>query len=352
MTPSSSLFEVQDIPNAGRGVIAKSLIPEDSLILESGPPAFSVIFQQYRRETCGFCFLWDRGRTLPVKNLGTAKFFCSEECQSRWLEEQGELGVESWRRLAAFVRAKGKGTNADELMAEGPRPDRMAIDVAWKEAEADAKILQESRFSMNPGLSTKASRKRAAAIQQKIGKTVDANMLSYFLDGILLHHKGSPLVQEVLSLARDDTPYRTENDLRNGCHSFLQLVSILPPELLSVLTPEVCRSMVQADNHNAFGIRGGGEDSEEYMGYGVYPCASYFNHSCKPNVKKRRIGRCWEFRAANNIAMGEECCISYLGGDEKDLSFTERQSRLEEVWGFACGCERCRREDGEQHCSS
>lgn len=42
MTPESSLFEVQDIPNAGRGVIARCHVPDDSLILESGPPAFSV----------------------------------------------------------------------------------------------------------------------------------------------------------------------------------------------------------------------------------------------------------------------------------------------------------------------
>lgn len=347
MTPVSSLFEVQEIPNAGRGVIARSSISDGALILQSGPPAFSVIFQQYRKETCAFCFLWDRGRTLPVKDSDTAKVFCSVECQSLWAEEQGELGLESWRRLASFVRGKGKGTNADELMAEGPKPDQGSIETAWKHAEVDSNILRESRLPTEPGRSTKASRKRVSALQQKIGRDVDANMLSYFLAGALLYHKGSPLVEEVLSLVRDNTPYRNEDDLRNGCNSFLQLVSILPSELLAVLTPQLCQTMVQADNHNAFGIRGGSEANEEYMGYGVYPCASYFNHSCQPNLKKRRIGREWEFRAAQDIAGGEECCISYLGGDEKDLGFVERQQRLQEVWGFACRCERCRKESGQ-----
>lgn len=347
MIPASSLFEVQDIPNAGRGVIAKCPIPAESLLLESGPPAFSVIFQQYKKETCAWCFLWDRGRTLPVKDLDTAKAFCSAECQSLWIEKQGEVGVEAWRLLAAFVRAKGKGTNADELMAEGPKPDQAMIDQAWSETEAHAKIVQESRSPPNSGQTTKASRKRIGALQQRIGKNVDANMLSYFLDGAILYYKRSKLVDEVMCLVKDDTPYRNENDLRNGCHSYLQLVSILPQELLSVVTPQLCRIMVQADNHNAFGIRGGGEDGEEYMGYGVYPCASYFNHSCEPNLKKRRVGRSWEFRAACDIAIGEECCISYLGGDEKDLSLVERQGRLGEVWGFACRCGRCTREGAE-----
>lgn len=344
MIPASSLFEVQDIPNAGRGVIAKCDIPADTLILESGPSAFSVIFQNYRKETCAWCFLWDRGRTLPVKDLDTAKFFCSSECQSRWIEDQGQLGEEAWRLLTSFVRAKGKGTNTDELMADGPRPDKDIIAKAWREAEGDAKILQENRSPPNSEVSTKASRKRAAAIQQKICKNVDANMLSYFLDGVLLYHKGSKLVDEVECLVKDDTPYRNDDDLQNGCYSFLQLVSILPSELLAVLTPRLCQTMVQADNHNAFGIRGGGEDSEEYMGYGVYPCASYFNHSCKPNLNKRRVGRSWEFRTAGDIAAREECCISYLGGDEKDLGLVERRRRLQEVWGFVCGCRRCNEE--------
>lgn len=264
------------------------------------------------------------------------------------MEEQGELGVESWRLLAAFVRAKGKVTHTDEPITEGPKPDRTAIDAAWDGADGDATVLRSSRSFPNSEQSTKASRKRAAAVQQKISKSVDANMLSYFLDGTLLYYRKSSLIEEVLSLAKDDTPYRNQYDLRNGCNSFLQLVLILPLELLSVLTQQVCRTMVQADNHNAFGIRGGGEDSEEYMGYGVYPCASYFNHSCQPNVKKRRVGRSWQFRAAGDIAAGEECCISYLGGDEKDLSFAERQGRLEQVWGFACRCERCVREGADE----
>jgi len=77
------------------------------------------------------------------------------------------------------------------------------------------------------------------------------------------------------------------------------------------------------------------------MGYSLYPEASYFNHSCSPNITKHRNGNCWEFLAAEDIRLGEQCCITYLGGDEKDLKVEERRARLREIWNFECMCSRC-----------
>jgi SET and MYND domain-containing protein len=336
-----TLTEIRTIHNAGRGVIALQPLPSGTVILQSGPPAYHVIFAKYRKETCAFCYLWDRGRSLPVRENDVLKVFCSTECQDSWTIEQGALGLEAWRALASFVKSKGKGMNADQSMGEGLRPSTDSIEAAWEEAKESGELIRGSREGT---VATKAERKRVRAILNKSLESVDADMLSYFLCGLLLHHHGSPLVNEVQELAMDAQPYQTDNGLRIGCNSFLQLLSILPLELLPTLTTGFCHAMVQADNHNAFGIRGGGEDSEEYMGYAVYPSASYFNHSCNPNLTKRRIGRSWEFAAAREIEAGEECCITYLGGDEKGLDRADRQRRLKEVWDFECGCERCRNE--------
>lgn len=81
------------------------------------------------------------------------------------------------------------------------------------------------------------------------------------------------------------------------------------------------------------------------MGWAIYPTASYFNHSCRPNINKRRIGSAWEFTTAESLPEGEQCCISYLGGDEKELTVTERRQRLKEAWGFTCMCQRCQHEE-------
>ncbi|SMY24237.1 unnamed protein product [Zymoseptoria tritici ST99CH_1A5] len=339
------LTEIRDIPKAGRGVIATQPIPSGTVILRSGSPAYHVIFAKYRKETCAWCFLWDRGRALPVRDGETSKVFCSGQCQSGWCEEQGDVGIEAWKAVASFVKSKAKGASDDESMAEGGRPSPDAINDAWRQAEESGEFIRRSRRNEAEGSQpTKADRKRVQAILRSCTVLVDADMLSYLLCGVLLHHGHSPLVDEIHRLAMDDQPYPTSYALDLACASYIQLLSILPPSLLPILTPKLCLTMVRADNHNAFGIRGGGEDSEEYMGWAVYPSASYFNHSCTPNLAKRRVGRDWEFTTARDVDAGEECCITYLGGDEKGMDRVERQRRLKEVWGFDCGCERCRDE--------
>lgn len=345
--PDSELFEVRDIRNAGRGVIARRHVPAGTVMLESGPPAFHIIFKIYAKETCAYCFFWDRGRTLPIRDIATAKVFCSGPCQAEWTQEQGQLGVEAWQSLATFLRAKGRGTNADEDMGDGPRPRPDEIEAAWQETDRKAKVLQIYRQSQTS--LSKADRKVVLAILGAIGQAIDGDTISYLLCGVLYRcQQPEQWHDQVLHLAMDDQPYKTQKDLQSSCNSYLHLVSILPLELLPSVTSELCRVMVQADNHNAFGIRAGGEDSEEYMGYGVYPSASYFNHSCEPNLRKQRVGRQWQFTAGQDISVDEQCCISYLGGDEKDMNFSDRQRRLKDAWGFDCSCDRCTNERTDQ----
>ena len=344
--PSSTSWEVQQIENAGRGVKATQAIPRNTLVHESGPPAVHVVFKQYSKETCAQCFLWDRGRALPVREADLGKVFCSTDCRQEWTQEHGDIGVEAWRSLTAFVRGGkgGKSDGLDELMADGSRPCTNAIGAAWQTASREAVMIHKSRKETNL---SKQERKDVQATLRKIGQTKDHEKLSYFLCGVLFDRAASSGQRdEMVNLAMDDTPYRTQQELEDSCNAFLQLTSILPLELLPNLRPETCLNLVRADNHNAFGIRGGGEDSEEYMGYGVYPSASYFNHSCDANIHKKRIGRSWTFYAARDIQPSEELCITYLGGDEKDLDLAGRRGRLEDVWGFVCHCTRCKIESG------
>ena len=81
-------------------------------------------------------------------------------------------------------------------------------------------------------------------------------------------------------------------------------------------------------------------DSEN-LGSAMYPSASYFNHSCDPNVMKVRQGRRVLFITEKYVEIEEELCISY-GHTERDVE--ERQKLLQDWWGFTCICPRCRRE--------
>lgn len=251
------------------------------------------------------------------------------------MTEQTELGVEAWRALHAFGQAKSKATGDDTAQSLGPRPRAEEIRVSWaiaRDQVAAARLKQNKTSSKAPGSQS---------------KMINADHLGVFLSGILSHRR-DPVVwdDEVLSLAMNEQPYESSADLEAYCNSFIQLMSIVPQDLIMDDASGICQNMIRAGSHNAFSIRSGGEDLEEYMGYAIYPSASYFNHSCAPNIAKRRVGRHWEFSAAREIPQGEQCCITYLGGDERTMDVEARRARLQDVWGFVCMCARCVEEQG------
>lgn len=323
---SSRPFSVQAIPHAGRGAIAKQRIPRGTQVLKSEPPTAHVIFRQYRKEVCARCLYYDCGRHLPVRHAATGKVFCSADCQSEWLAEEGPVGVKAWECLQAFIQLRTKDmTNCcEDLPDRGGKPGRKEIGEAWQNAE-ERKSVRSAR---------------GKKVRNNSAKEVDAGILGYLLSNILAHHRDPDKWREqVEALALVEEPYHSTHELAAHTDSLLHLSTILPEPVLDSCTPEICHLAVAAASHNSFGIRS--EDGEEYMGYALYPDASYFNHSCMLNVSKTRQGRHWVFTADRDIEAGEECSITYLGGDERDMDVGERRARLMEHWGFECMCGRC-----------
>jgi hypothetical protein len=343
MPPSSALIAVQAIPGAGRGVLAQQTLPPNTHVLDSPRPAAHVIFRQYRKEVCAQCFGYDRGRNLAVKDTTTGKVFCSEAGRGDWTREEEGLGVGAWCALEEFVRAKSKAVVSTlSQCSVGDKPGEQDVLARWEEAE---KIASLHRRVRSVDASVKADKGHRRAMQNVCSQPVDPDILAYLLSGMISHRQDPERWDaEVETLAMDPEPYKDIADLEAHCNAFLQLVSIVPRDLLQSCTAQVCQTISNASSHNSFGIRAGGEDGEEYMGYSLYPEASYFNHSCLPNISKVRVGRTWQFRTAREVVEGEQLCITYLGGDEKDLTVEERRQRLKGVWGFECMCERCRNE--------
>ena len=333
MSLSTDCIAIRKIEGAGRGVIAKSSIPKGAVVSTSEPPAAHVIFREYRKEVCAQCFHYDRGRTLPTRHQATGKVFCTAECEQAWLEAEGELGLEAWETMHRLVQSKSNAVSSRTISLVEGSPDANQIAAAWAKREAKHQTNEDLA-----GGGDKQKQKKAC----KSAETFDADILGYLLSGILFEsrHPGK-WREKVLDLAMDETPYPDGLDLESHCRSFEQLSSILPPPLQAHCTSRLCQQLVNATSHNSFGLRSGSEDGEEYMGYALYPDASYFNHSCSPNISKRRKGNRWEFRAAKDIVEDEECCITYLGGDEDDLGVEARRARLRSYWGFECMCHRC-----------
>ncbi|KAK3071621.1 Histone-lysine N-methyltransferase set-6 [Teratosphaeriaceae sp. CCFEE 6253] len=337
--PTSDLFEVQAIADAGRGVVASRPLARDTVVLASGSPAVHVIFRAYRKEVCAQCFLYDRGRTLPVRDNTTDKVFCSAACQQRWVVRTGEVGVKAWQNLRGLTQEKRKARcDTATVPPTGGRPNGHDIARHWAKADADARPrTTATKDTTHPGPKKTDPR--------HVRRAATPDVLAYLLSGVLAHYQQPRQWQEeVLALAVHAEPYTDTDDLEAHCNSYVQLASILPGELLGSCTASTCQALAGVTSHNAFGIRSGSEEGEEYLGYALYPPASYFNHSCSPNVAKKREGGAFSFWMSEDVQDRDQLCISYLGGDEKHLSLAERRERLNDVWGFDCGCERCRRE--------
>jgi len=351
--PTSDLFAIKDTPGSGRGVFATKSIPLGTPILSTDLLPASVVYRNYKREVCAHCLAYDGSRNLKLRVSVTGHSFCGCDCLGKWKDYAGEEGIAGWVAAETFIKNNVRngvreGDVYDELPDGGAvRPSESEIKEAWDGIAELATLVREARN----GSRQKAHRK---ALRSVLSLQSYPDTLSFLLGCILSLEKTttdikkSPYWNTILDLVADPTPYSSPQDLGRNTRSYLHLLSILPLPLLPHLTPQICLTLSTRDSHNSFGIRSLDDNGSEMFGFGVWPLASYFNHSCAPNVGKRRVGRAWEFWANAEIGQGEELCISYMGGDERDLSVLQRKTRSAEIWGFVCQCVRCVEEDGEE----
>lgn len=355
--PISPHFAVKDIENAGKGVIASKDILSGTQLLSTDFLALSVLSTEYRREVCAQCFAYNQGRNLKIRLVEINHSFCSPGCSGIWAASNSGLPIECWKAVELFLRSRAsKGNNSqsneDPANNDGdgekdyilpsllsPRPTPEATDLAWSSIASTAHFILQARH----GSKLKPHR---IALQTALRNEIHADTLYWLTTIVLSHHSYTlePSTESwtgLMALSADTTPYQSSKHLWTHIYAYLHLLSILPTRILNSVTPSVCREAVARDVHNSFGIRSLDDAGSEYFGWGVWPTASYFNHSCGPNVGKKRVGRGWEFWAATDVKKGEELCISYMGGDERDLVVADRGERLKGTWGFDCSCGRC-----------
>ncbi|KAF2812929.1 SET domain-containing protein [Mytilinidion resinicola] len=336
-TPAAPLYTIRQTPNAGRAVFATRRIAANTLLCTASDLSITVLLRDYRKEVCAHCFFYDRGTTLPLRDPSTNLVFCSHLCQETWLAQAGDLGVQAW--TAAERLSKGKsGEQRDEdydMVDPGlPRPTTQEIAVAWETASSVAAQIRLARA----GMSTKSTRKALAAV---LREAVVPDVLAFCVSSILVAYQSPERWRRILDLVPDERPYHSFVDLVAFTRSYLQLLAVLPTELLPHATPETLITASSRDSHNSFGIRSLEDEGSEFFGYGCWPSASFFNHSCGPNVRKERIGREWRFVVDRGVEEGEELCISYLSGEERTMGVVGRGGRLRGTWGFVCACWRC-----------
>ena len=330
---------MQGSMETGRGAFARGDLTEHIHLLTTSSnqsPIAHVILRQYRREVCANCFAYDRGNEWKVRLSQLGKAFCTEDCEDEWRQRHDELELKAVGIVETFTQwhSKQHGSNMSGV-------DHGASWSNWEEARVTGDRLIDARKRQHPS----KQQKKLLRSTQEIG--VDPDITQYLLSGILAS-RTNDVQSALMTLAANPDVYKSAS-LVDHVNAYLVLLSILPVQLLPHVKPELCHTLISRASHNAFSVRPGdsADYGSEFLGYGVWPEASFFNHSCQPNVTKERIARQWSFRASTDIRAGQELCITYLGGEEKELSVEVRRKRLHDEWGFHCMCKRCVTESAE-----
>ncbi|KAF1978903.1 SET domain-containing protein [Bimuria novae-zelandiae CBS 107.79] len=341
--PTSHLFEVRHTPHSGRAVFAVQDIPADTLVYLGDDLTLEVVLKEYRREVCGECFGYDRGRGLSVRDASVGFVFCSQDCKLKWCERVGELGVKTWTVVQTLVKDRSK-EDSDMVDVGVPRPKAKEIRIAWEattEQAASIRIAREADGDKSTDNGVKVTKQHRKAVQKALMQPISPDIMAFCVSGLLWKHNNPQDWDRFVALADDDTPYHSYDDLRAFTRTYLHMLAICPVTLLPHITPENLFMLSSRDSHNSFGIRSLEDEGSEFFGYGCWPSASYFNHSCGNNIEKQRVGRVWHFRAGRYIKQGDELCITYLSGEERQMSKGKRMKTLKTNWGFECQCERC-----------
>jgi SET and MYND domain-containing protein len=89
-------------------------------------------------------------------------------------------------------------------------------------------------------------------------------------------------------------------------------------EQLSQLSAEEKKQLMLIVRFNNLGCETNAEQLcypsryQQWGGVGLYIDASYFNHSCTPNVNRYSVGDIMYFRTNSAVAKGQELCITYI----------------------------------------
>lgn len=348
----SDFFEVRDT-QYGRACFAKKDIPTGSDVLISNSPITSVILHEFKKEVCASCFHYEFGKYCKIKisslpnskkkNFkGAGLWFCSESCRDSWLkyDDTCEL-TEAFENFLEYYQMKAR--SQEETPDYNPTITTEFIENYWK----DMNLWNEQIIKM------KKSKTYGKLPFLNEDEYTGARFVIHALFGIYKNHTSLPWFNELQSnelqkISRFPVLLRSQGLI----FQFLRIV--LPDYLQQFLTTDTLRLIFGREYGNSFGIwqlvEEDSSENKEFLGYCLFPEASFFNHSCSPNLKKFRKGNKMIFQATKDIKRDQQMCIDYFHILDEPLLV--RQQTLAKNWFFDCACERCSEELKNGNCQA
>lgn len=367
------MLEITRLPNKGRAYVATTDIPQDTLLCISEPLA-TTVSQEWTPETCMWCFHFSYPKKQKVKAVTEDQckqwnismryfkdfFFCSDRCKQlcinsfdhHWDTLLGiyyRIELEFLHENNSLTIKKGSVSSIDESIdIKDDHALSTWLSYAWDCTTKDVDLYKELDEVDKPMLRLIAT----CLVKQLQGSTqfeslfdIQDNELTYFRQ--LYQNHQLPIVQDNKETYLSILPQPLIDVMALYC-TFIRACRYKNNHIptLPHVHHTIFRSIYFRERANSFGLWENGEQEEitddlELLGYGIYPSAVYFNHSCDPNVLKKRDGRTFKFISKRYIRKGEEACISY---GQVDDSVENRRSRLWEHYHFICQCSRCLKE--------
>ncbi|KOG96153.1 Set6p [Saccharomyces eubayanus] len=358
----SPYFQVRQTTWGGRACFSSSNIPEGTTVLQAAHFTGSSISYEFRKEVCHNCFAYDNARTMkyklnydsiknlicgagcqinPQKFLGAGLWFCSECCRDSYLQIPNIVELiefyEILLRHFPNMLKRYNTTTEQETKLNTVSISESIIQSAWDEIEND----------WIPSIDNMKGTKK---INQLPPISEDEYCCIRFVCESLFnlkHMDPQSITQRTFNMLQSNELGKISRFpvlLHFQKLVFQTLYILLPSHLHKMLTIPLLRHILGTEYGNAFGIWQDGEaaESREYFGYWVFPEASYFNHSCNPNVTKYRKGNSMVFKVNKDIKENEQICIDYSG--VLAVPTKKRRKFLADSWFFDCACERCNSE--------
>eukprot|EP00727_Mastigamoeba_balamuthi_P000226 m51a1_g1020 hypothetical protein (368) ;mRNA; f:641415-643363 len=285
-------LEAATSPGAGVLWLASRDLRVGDVVLEARPYA-SVVTHSLARSVCAVCFApVDKRarRSWPECSCGQV-VFCSAACAARagpcaWETHHGADECRALRRLAN-VRA---GTYDDVEMTEL----RLLVRVLCRAAAE-----RSGELAPGPADHTYADVCSLAS-----------NMQAYRTTRPKLHERIAAKVRTLQALLRKTRVLRGVGE-------------------------EEVEALVCREQCNTYGVW---SKAHKLHGISLYPCGSFFNHSCAPAALHRNTGTLLRVVCAAAVPAGAPVTISYVPLVENTA---QRRRALLEDYCFTCQCGRC-----------
>ncbi|KCV67856.1 hypothetical protein H696_05585 [Fonticula alba] len=321
----------------GRAVVATRAIPAGAVFFRSR--AYTVtVAQEWLQNVCVYCQAFTPTARMPVRCELPQEVLPESSSGKGRARRQGPLiiGCQCTYYCSARCREMDLPRHALECGALG------MVHREYKNLQAVRQghlMKTQARF-----LASVYSRKRSLIMEYGDAARVPASGPDRGivpLEEINQHLADSatgamPTNKDLYSLTTNLSAYKNDEATIFFWKTIVVFLrKVLPASFIDDTDDEVLEVLCRAEC-NSFGFW---DDGEELYSYGVFPDASYFNHSCAPNAYKFTRGRDVFFRALRTIEEGEEVNISYILISD---AFENRQKYLSEYYCFQCGCPRCK----------